>query len=73
VFILGLLGLTQAYRVSAVSVVAPAEYSYLVWTSVLGFTMFGDTPSIRVAAGSVVVVAAGCYVMYRERLRERAD
>lgn len=67
IFVLGLLGITQAYRISPVSIVAPAEYSYLIWTSVLGFVVFHDIPEFRVIAGTLVVVAAGLYVMYRER------
>lgn len=67
IFVFGLMGITHAYRIAAVSVVAPAEYSYLIWTSVLGFVVFNDFPDLRVIFGSIVVVAAGLYVMYRER------
>lgn len=67
IFVFGLMGITHAYRVAAVSVVAPAEYSYLIWTSVLGIVIFNDFPDFRVVSGSAVVVAAGLYVMYRER------
>jgi len=67
IFVSGLLCITHAYRVAAVSVVAPAEYSYLIWTSLLGYLVFGDVPGLRVVMGSLVVVAAGLYVMYREQ------
>ena len=65
-FSVGLLAITQAYRVTAVSVVAPFEYSYLLWASLLGFIVFGDIPSVRTALGGLTIVACGCYVIYRE-------
>lgn len=67
-FILGLLGLTQAYRMSPVSMVAPFEYSYLLWATLLGFLAFGDVPGPRVVFGALAVVACGWYVMRREHL-----
>ncbi len=67
IFVFGLMSITHAYRVAAVSIVAPAEYSYLIWTSLLGLFVFNEFPGVRVILGSMVVVAAGLYVMYRER------
>jgi len=69
VFTAGLLCITQAYRVAIVSSVAPFEYSYLVWASLLGYLAFGDLPGSRTVLGSVAVVACGCYVLYREHVR----
>lgn len=75
IFVCGLLCITHAYRIAAVSLVAPAEYSYLIWTSLLGYLIFKDIPGPRVILGSLVVVGAGLYVMYRERrkLHESPD
>ena len=66
-FTVGLLGITHAYRVAIVSAVAPFEYSYLIWASLLGFIVFGDVPGMRTVLGSLAVVACGLYVLYRER------
>jgi len=69
VFTVALLCITQAYRIAIVSSVAPFEYSYLVWASLLGFIVFGDVPGMRTVLGSLAVVACGCYVLYREHIR----
>jgi len=69
VFAAGLVLITQAYRVAAVSAVAPFEYSYLLWANILGFMVFSHVPEFRVVAGSVFVVMCGLYVLYRERYR----
>ncbi len=67
IFTLAILCITQAYRIAIVSTIAPFEYSYLVWASLSGYFVFGDVPNLRTVAGGLVVVACGCYVIYRER------
>ena len=69
IFAAALLSITQAYRIAAVSTVAPFEYVYILWASVIGYLMFDDVPGIRTLVGSVVIVACGCYIIYRERDR----
>ena len=68
-FTVGLLGITQAYRLSPASIIAPFEYSYLLWAVLLGYLVFGHLPGMRTALGGCAVVACGCYVFYRERRR----
>ncbi|MEM6985688.1 MAG: DMT family transporter [Pseudomonadota bacterium] len=64
----GLLSITEAYRVAAVSSLAPFEYSHLVWSTTLGFLVFQDWPAPATLLGGAVIVACGCYVAYRENL-----
>ncbi|MDH3388480.1 MAG: DMT family transporter [Gammaproteobacteria bacterium] len=71
IFAAALLSITQAYRIAAVSTVAPFEYVYILWASVIGYLMFSDVPGARTLVGSVVIVACGCYIIYRERERRR--
>ncbi len=71
VFTVALLSITQAYRIAIVSSITPFEYTYLVWASLLGFLVFGDVPGPRTVLGGLAVVACGCYVLYRERVRRR--
>ena len=69
IFAAALLSTSQAYRIAVVSTVAPFEYLYILWASVIGYLMFSDVPSARILAGSVIVVACGCFIIYRERYR----
>jgi S-adenosylmethionine uptake transporter len=66
-FSVALLCITQAYRIATVSTVAPFEYSYLLWASVIGFAVFGNVPGLRTVLGGLIVVACGCYIVYREK------
>ena len=55
--------------------VAPFDYTTMVWAFVLGYWMFGEVPTIYVYIGAAIVAAPGLFVIWRERqlgLRARA-
>jgi drug/metabolite transporter (DMT)-like permease len=67
IFTVALLGITQAYRIAAVSTVAPFEYVYILWASLVGYLIFADVPGPRTMIGGAVIVISGCYIILRER------
>ena len=64
--------LTQAYRVAEANVVAPFEYSGLVWSVLYGWIFWRDWPDPVSWIGVAIIVGAGLYVLYREN-SARAD
>ena len=70
---LGILGgvahifLTESYRHATASVVAPFDYSAMLWALLLGYWVFGELPSGLVYVGATIVAGAGLYVIWRER------
>lgn len=70
---LGVLGgiahifLTESYRHASASVVAPFDYSAMLWALLLGYWMFGELPSALVYVGAAIVAGAGLFVIWRER------
>jgi drug/metabolite transporter (DMT)-like permease len=70
---LGILGglahifLTESYRYAPASVVAPFDYSAMLWALVLGYWLFGELPAKLVYLGAAIVTAAGLFVIWRER------
>ena len=62
---MGVLGTTgglliiAAYRVAPSIVVAPMQYSQIIWASALGLMFFGERPSLNTALGIGVIIAAG--------------
>lgn len=71
--LMGILGgigqilLTSSYRHGDASLVAPFEYTSMIWAVALGWVLFGDVPQQVVLIGACVVIAAGIFVIWRER------
>ena len=59
----GLL-IIAAYRVAPSIVVAPMQYSQIIWASALGLILWGERPSLITAAGIGVIVAAGLALLF---------
>jgi drug/metabolite transporter (DMT)-like permease len=70
---LGVLGgiahifLTESYRHATASVVAPFDYTSMLWALLLGYWIFGELPSALVYLGAIIVAGAGLFVIWRER------
>ena len=55
----GGLFIIAAYRTAPAIVVAPMQYSQIVWASLLAFVLWGERPSMAASLGIGVIVAAG--------------
>lgn len=70
---LGVLGgfahilLTESYRYGTASLVAPFDYTSMLWALLLGYWLFGELPDTLVYVGASIVAAAGLFVIWRER------
>ena len=64
---MGHILLTESYRYAAASVVAPFDYTSMIWALLLGYAMFGETPTVMIVVGSTIIAAAGLFVIWRER------
>ena len=66
----GLLGtsghllLTYAFSRANASRIAPTEYTSLVWAAIIGFTMFGEVPTLYTFAGAALIVL-GAFTLAR--------
>jgi drug/metabolite transporter (DMT)-like permease len=71
--LLGLFGtaahlvITFALRFAPSSTLAPMQYLELPFATLIGWAIFGDLPNGLAAVGIAVTVAAGLYVIHRER------
>jgi drug/metabolite transporter (DMT)-like permease len=69
----GLLGgigqilLTESYRHAETSVIAPFEYVSMVLALVFGYALFGEVPTRPMLTGAALIVAAGLFILWRER------
>jgi drug/metabolite transporter (DMT)-like permease len=62
----GHIFLTESYRYASASVVAPFDYTSMIWALVLGYAMFGEQPTTMIVLGSAIIAAAGLFVIWRE-------
>jgi drug/metabolite transporter (DMT)-like permease len=77
-----LLGLTngvahwlhsQAFALAPVGVLAPYEYTSLLWGGMVGWLAFSELPTRDALLGAAIVAAAGLYNLHREQLRRREE
>jgi drug/metabolite transporter (DMT)-like permease len=64
--VIGQFWWTRALHLAPASAVAPFYYLSLIWASILGFAVWGEMPSIGLVIGSVIVVASGLFLLWRE-------
>jgi drug/metabolite transporter (DMT)-like permease len=64
--------LIKCYAVAEASAVQPFAYLQLVFVAVIGIAVFSETLRTNVAIGAAIVVAAGIFTLWRQRLREGA-
>lgn len=62
----------KAVQHAPVSVVSPFQYTELLGATVMGFLVFGSLPDQWTWIGAALVVAAGLYIAWRERLQQRS-
>lgn len=55
-----------AFRCAPPAVIAPFEYTAILWGLTLDWVLWSTVPSARVIVGAAVVIASGLYVIYRE-------
>ncbi len=64
---LGQFWLTDAFKRAPPSVVAPFEYTAILWAFAIDWIFWSAVPSIELIAGGAIVVASGLYVIWDER------
>jgi drug/metabolite transporter (DMT)-like permease len=68
---MGQFCLNQAFRYGEVSMLAPLDYSGLIWAMILGALVWGDFPTPYMLAGSAIVITCCLYIL-RSGRKERA-
>lgn len=69
----GLTLLTQAYRIAQSNVVAPFEYTALIWGVLYGWYFWSNWPDRTGWIGISIIVGAGLFVIWRERIEVQRE
>lgn len=58
--------ITRALKLAPASLLAPLQYSLLLWAILFGFLFFGDAPGREILIGSAIIVFAGLFIFHRK-------
>jgi len=70
---LGQYAITEAFRLGQASLLAPLEYTALLWGVLLDLTIWGVLPDGVTWIGSAIIIASGLYLLRRERVHLEAE
>lgn len=76
--IIAVLGLAAAFlmilafRAGEAAIVAPMQYSQIIWATGYGYLLFAETPDTPTFAGASIIIASGIYIVLRETLSNRS-
>lgn len=63
--------IAQSLRHAHVSVTAPFEYTTLVWSALISWSVFDQAPGATLLAGGALVATSGLYTVWRESRARR--
>ena len=69
----GQWAITEAFRHAEASLIAPFEYTALIWGAALDWIVWHTTPSASTLLGSAVLIGSGVYLLRREPVHVEAE
>jgi S-adenosylmethionine uptake transporter len=63
-FVGGLL-IIMAYRNAPAIIVAPMQYSQIIWAAILGWLLFNEAMTPTMIVGIGIIIAAGLFILGR--------
>lgn len=63
----GMTMMTQAFRLAPATLVAPFDYTALLWATALGWLVWNEIPDSATLIGAAVIVASGVFIILRKR------
>ncbi len=67
------IAMIAAYRAAPAVVIAPVQYSQILWAVAFGYFFFNETPDIWVAVGATIIISSGIFVVWRESRSNVSD
>ncbi|MEL6887235.1 MAG: DMT family transporter [Pseudomonadota bacterium] len=55
-----------AYQTGEAAIVAPMQYSQILWATGYGLLFFDETPDFYTAVGAGIIIASGLFIVFRE-------
>jgi len=65
----GQLVMIKAFRLGEASMLAPLEFTALIWAAACGLAFWDEFPTVEVLAGAALIIGANIYIAHREAQR----
>lgn len=56
----------SGYRAAPAAVIAPMQYSQILWATAFGYLFFDEVPDVYIGLGSGIIIASGLFLVWRE-------
>ena len=63
---IGMRFMIKAYQTGEAAIVAPMQYSQILWAAAYGLLFFDEVPDTGTAVGAGVIILSGLYIVFRE-------
>lgn len=64
---IGQIVITAAFRRASAAVVAPFDYTHMIWAVIYGQMFWGYVPGVRTWVGTAILIGSGLFIIYREQ------
>ena len=64
--------IVRALGFARAAVLAPLQYSGLLWAAILGWLIWRDVPTLPIVIGNAIIISSGLYVAARGKMVGRA-
>ena len=62
--------ITRALSLARAAVLAPLQYSAILWAALMGFVVWGTKPGLPIIVGNAVIIGGGLYLLWMGRAAE---
>ncbi|EPX80530.1 DMT family transporter [Salipiger mucosus] len=63
----GMTMMTQAFRLAPAVIVAPLDYTGLLWATLFGWLIWRESPDAMTLLGAAIIIASGVFTILREQ------
>ena len=70
-YLIGTTLSSLGYASGESSLLAPIQYSQILWGLIIGYFIFSETPEIWTLIGAIIIVLSGIYLIHREHKAEQ--
>ncbi len=60
--------IVRALSLARAAVLAPLQYSAILWAAIMGWLVWRDAPTLPIVVGNAIIIGSGLYVAARGKM-----